>query len=54
MEIRVDEAAQLQKLYIIKLKRDICMLENNVKDFSEENKAHVQLEIETEGDDGRK
>ena len=27
--IKVDEADQLQELYIIKLKRDICMLETN-------------------------
>ena len=30
-DIKVDEAAQLQELYIIKPKRDICMLETNVK-----------------------
>ena len=35
-EIKVDEAAQLWELYIIKLKRDILMLENNVNNFSEE------------------
>ena len=34
-EIKVDEAAQLWELYIIKLKRDILMLENNVNNFSE-------------------
>ena len=34
-EIKVDESDQLQKLYIIKLKRDICMLETNVNNFSE-------------------
>ena len=42
-EIKVDEAAQLQELYIIKLKRDICMLETNVKNFPDENKATVYL-----------
>ena len=42
-EIKVDEATQLQYLYIIKLKRCISMLETNVKDFSEEKKSHVDL-----------
>ena len=34
-EINVDETDQLHKLYIIKLRRDICMLETNVNNFSE-------------------
>ena len=34
-EIKVDEADQLQKLYIITFKRDICMLETNQTNFSE-------------------
>ena len=38
----VDEAAQLQELYIIKLKHDICMLETNKNNFSEK-KSHVDL-----------
>ena len=50
-KIKVDEADQLRRLYIIKLKRDICMLETNVNNSSEENKDHVDLKIETEGDD---
>ena len=32
-DIKLDEAAQLQKLYIIKLKRDIFMLETNLKNY---------------------
>ena len=52
-EIKVDEAAQLREVYIIKLKRDICMLETNVNNFSEENKAHVNLQTETKGDEIR-
>ena len=47
VDIRVDEAAQLQELYIIKLKLDFCMLETNVSNFSEENKYHVDLKTET-------
>ena len=42
-KIKVDEAAQLHKLYINKLKRGICMLDTNVNKFSEEKKAHVYL-----------
>ena len=42
-DIKVDEAAQFQKLYIIKLKCDICMLDTDVKKYSEENKARVSL-----------
>ena len=34
-EIKVNVSDQLQNLYIIKLKRDICMLETNVKNISE-------------------
>ena len=33
-EIKVDKSDQLQKSYIINLKRDICMLETNVNNFS--------------------
>ena len=36
---------------IITLKRDICMLETNVNNFSEENKSHIDLKTETRGDD---
>ena len=36
---------------IITLKRDICMLETNVNNFSEENKYHIDLKTETRGDD---
>ena len=43
VEIKVYEAAQLWELYIIKLKRGICMLETNVKSFSEGNKDKVEL-----------
>ena len=32
-EIKVDEYDQLQVLYIIKLKRGICILETNVKNI---------------------
>ena len=53
-EIKVDEAFQLQKLFIIKLKHDMYMLEANVNKFSEEKKAHVYLKTETKGDDIRK
>ena len=36
VEIKIDKSAQLRELYIVKLKRDIWMLENNVINFSEE------------------
>ena len=36
VEIKVNEDSQLRELYIIKLKRDICMLDTNIKDFPEE------------------
>ena len=36
---------------MIKLKRDICMLETTVNKFSWENEAHVDLKIETRGDE---
>ena len=51
--MKVCESAQLQKLYIIKPKRDFCMLETNVTNFSEENKAHLYLKTETKGYDIR-
>ena len=44
VEIKVDEAAQLWDVYIIKLKPDICMLDTNVNKFSEGNKSHVDFE----------
>ena len=44
-EIKEYEADQLQELYFVKLKHDICMLKTNVKIFSEENKAQVYLKI---------
>ena len=47
--IKVDEASQLPQLYIIKLNRDLCMLETNVNNFSEENKDRVELITETKG-----
>ena len=37
-DIKVYEYSQLQELYIIKAKSDICMLETNVNNFSEEKK----------------
>ena len=52
-QIKLYEADQLQKLYIIKLKRDICMLETNVKKFLDENKSHIDLRIEINGDNIR-
>ena len=52
-EIRVDKADHLRGLYIIKLKRGICMLETNENNFSKENKAHIDLKTETEGYDIR-
>ena len=39
-EINKDEASQLRKLYIIKLKRDMCMLETKIKNFSDGKKLH--------------
>ena len=39
VEIQVDEADQSRGLYIIKLKRGICMLETNKKNFSEEENS---------------
>ena len=53
VEIKVDEAAKLQELYVIKLKHVICMLETNVNKYSEVNKSHVDLKTETKGDDIR-
>ena len=47
VEIKVDEAAELRELYIIKVKRDIFMLENNVQKNLYENKTHVELKEET-------
>ena len=38
VEINVDEAAQFQELYMIKLKHDICMLGTNENNFSEGGK----------------
>ena len=35
------------------MKREICMLEINVNKFSEEKKYHVELKIETKGNDIR-
>ena len=35
------------------LKFDICMLETNVKNFSEKNKSPMDLKIETKLDDNR-
>ena len=43
VDIKVYEAAQLWELYIIKFKRGICMLETNVKNFSEGNKDKVDF-----------
>ena len=51
--IKVNEADQLQGLYIIKLNRNICMLETNENTFSEENKAPIKLKIENKGYDIR-
>ena len=42
-----------KRLYIIKLKCDICIVGNNVKNFSEGNKADVYLKTETKGDNIR-
>ena len=42
-DIEVNEAAQLQELYIIKLKCFICMLEINVNNFSEGKKLTYTL-----------
>ena len=42
-KIKVDESDQLQDLYIIKLKRDIFMLDTNLNNLSEENKSHVDI-----------
>ena len=53
VEIKVYEDDQLRELYIIKLKRHICMLDTNIKYFSMENKAHVDLKTESKGDDIR-
>ena len=50
-EIKLDEAAQLRELYIIKFKRDIYMLETNLNNFPEGNKSHIDLNTETKGDD---
>ena len=52
--IKVYESDQLQGLYIIKLKRGICMLETNEHNFSEEEKSHIYLKTESKGDDIRK
>ena len=52
--MKVYESARLQKLYIIKLKRDICILDTNEKHIPEEKKYHVYLKIETKRDDTRK
>ena len=38
---------------MIELKRDICMLEANVNNFSEEKKAYKYFKKETKGDDIR-
>ena len=51
-KIKVDESDQLQDLYIIKLKRDICMLDTNLNNLSEENKSHVDIK-KIKGDDMR-
>ena len=51
--IMVDEATQLWELFIIKLKFGICVLETNFNRFSQENKHHVDLNTETNGDDIR-
>ena len=48
-DIKVDEAAHLQELNMIELKRDICMLETNGNNFSEENKANVYLKTKNKG-----
>ena len=40
-EIKLYKSAQLQQLYIIKLKRGICMLETNVNNFSEGVKDRI-------------
>ena len=37
-DIKVDKSDQLQDLYIIKLKCDICMLETNEQKFSKKKK----------------
>ena len=52
-DIKEDEAAQLQELYIIKLKYGIFMLETNEINFLETNKSHGDLKIETRVDDIR-
>ena len=36
-DIKVNEVAQLQELYIIKLKCGMCMLETNVENFQRKN-----------------
>ena len=51
--IRVNEATQLRELYIIKLERDIFMLKPNVKNLIELKKDHVDLKLETKGDEIR-
>ena len=38
---KVDEAAQLRELFNVKSRHDIFMLETNLDNFSEVNKAHV-------------
>ena len=48
-EIKLDEAYQLQELYINKLRRGICVLEINVNDFLEESKSHIYLKTEIKG-----
>ena len=40
-DIKVDEYDQLQELYIIKLKRVICILDINENKFPEGKKSHV-------------
>ena len=52
-DIKLYEYAQLRELYIIRLKRGICMLETNVNNSSEVNKSHVDLKTETKRDDIR-
>ena len=53
-EIKVNEADQLRGLYIIKLKRDICMLETNVNNCLELKKDCIGVKTEAKGDDVRK
>ena len=50
VEIKVYESAQLQELYIIKLKRNIFMFETNVNNFLGGNRAHIYLKTETKRD----